>query len=59
MEFSGFKFSKNKSNNKSIECFENAIRINPKNFSAFNNLGLSHKKLKNYFKESGLFIKIQ
>ena len=37
--------------NKSIECFENAIKINPKNFSAFNNLGISYKKLKKY-KES-------
>ena len=35
---------------KSINCFENALGLNPKNFSASNNLGLSHKKLKNYNK---------
>ena len=35
---------------KSINCFENALGLNPKNFSASNNLGLSYKKLKNYNK---------
>ena len=31
---------------KSIDCFENALKINSKNFSALNNLGLSYKMLK-------------
>ena len=35
---------------KSINCFENALGLNPKNFSASNNLGLSYKKLRNYSK---------
>ena len=35
---------------KSINCFENALGLNPKNFSASNNLGISYKKLKNYTK---------
>ena len=35
---------------KSISCFENALGLNPKNFSASNNLGLSYKKLRNYSK---------
>ena len=35
---------------KSINCFENALGLNPKNFSASNNLGISYKKLRNYTK---------
>ena len=35
---------------KSINCFENALGLNPKNFSALNNLGLSYKKQRNYKK---------
>ena len=33
---------------KSIDCFENAIQVNSKNFTALNNLGISYKKLKQY-----------
>ena len=33
---------------KSIDCFENAIQVNSKNFTALNNLGISCKKLKQY-----------
>ena len=33
---------------KSIDCFQNAIKINPKNFSAYNNLGITYKNLRNY-----------
>ena len=33
---------------KSIECFNNAININPQNFAAINNIGISYKKLKKY-----------
>ena len=47
----GLCFQNLNQHNKSIECFENAIKINLKNFSAFNNLGISLKKLKKY-KES-------
>ena len=42
----GLCFQNLKQYTKSIECFENTIKINPKNFSAFNNLGISYKKLK-------------
>ena len=42
---------------KSINCFENAININPKNSSAFNNLGLSYKYLKDYYKAEEYLIK--
>ena len=35
---------------KSINCFENALGLNPRNFSASNNLGISYKKLRNYTK---------
>ena len=40
---------------KSIKCFENALGLNPKNYSASNNLGLSYKKLKNYKKAEECF----
>ena len=43
---------------KSINCFENALGLNPKNFSASNNLGLSYKKLRNYEKLKNLYIVI-
>ncbi len=42
---------------KSINCFENALGLNPKNFSALNNLGLSYKKLRNYFKAKEYLLK--
>ena len=42
---------------KSIDCFENAINVNPQNFSAFNNLGLSYKYLKDYYKAEEYLIK--
>ncbi len=42
---------------KSINCFENALGLNPKNFSASNNLGLSYKKLKNYQRAEECFLK--
>ena len=47
----GLCFQNLNNHNKSIECFQNTIKINPKNFSAYNNLGISYKKLKRY-KES-------
>ena len=47
----GLCFQNLNQHNKSIECFENAIKINLRNFSAFNNLGISLKKIKKY-KES-------
>ena len=37
---------------KSINCFENALSLNPKNFSASNNLGLSYKKISFIFEIS-------
>ena len=33
---------------KSIECFNNAININPQNIAAINNIGISYKNLKKY-----------
>ena len=30
---------------KSIDCFENTLKLNPKNFSALNNLGSALRKL--------------
>ena len=42
---------------KSIDCFENALKINSKNFSALNNLGLSYKMLKDYSKAEEYLLK--
>ncbi len=42
---------------KSIDCFDNAIQVNPQNFSAFNNLGISFKKLRNYEKAEANLLK--
>ena len=47
---SGLSFQNLNQIEKSISCFENALSLNPKNFSALNNLGLSHKKLRDYLK---------
>ena len=44
----GLSFQNLNQHNKSLDCFENAIRINSKNFSAFNNLGISFKRLRKY-----------
>tara|TARA_B100001093_G_scaffold498699_1_gene547105 strand:+ start:2796 stop:4319 length:1524 start_codon:yes stop_codon:yes gene_type:complete len=44
----GLSFQNLNQLNKSVDSFENAIKVNPKNFSAFNNLGISYKKLKEY-----------
>jgi len=42
---------------KSINCFENSIKLNPKNKSAYNNIGLSYKNLRIYPKaEENLLI---
>ena len=48
MEFTWLEFSRLNKIYKSIDCFENAINLNSKNFSAFNNISLSYKKIKKY-----------
>ena len=53
----GLSFQNLHQTEKSIECFENALNLNPKNFSALNNLGLSYKKLRNYSKAEECFLK--
>ena len=53
----GLSFQKINQIKKSVDCFENALSLNPKNFSALNNLGLSHKKLKNYLKAEEYLLK--
>jgi tetratricopeptide (TPR) repeat protein len=42
---------------KSIDCFENTLKLNPKNFSALNNLGISYKKLRNYHQAEKYLLK--
>ena len=53
----GLSFQNLNQIDKSINCFENALGLNPRNFSALNNLGLSFKKLKDYIKAEKNFLK--
>ena len=43
---------------KSIDCFENTIKINPKNIAALNNLGISYKNLRDYKKAEYYLTKV-
>ena len=44
----GLCFQNLNQHTRSLDCFENAIRINSKNYSAYNNLGISYKNLRKY-----------